>query len=148
MTRNSAIELTPGTGRVFGRCSLGLWLGSAVGILALAGRLPAAAVVLAGLVLVSEWPGHWQPACPRERLRLFQDGSAELGGKSGSWSPAAWSTAWLTVVSLALEGRRQRVVVASWRNDADDYRVLRTWLRHPPFTAGDGRVGGSPGGLS
>ena len=130
MVQQTSIELVTGLGRGYRRLAAAVWIASAILLLALAGRLPSLAVCAGILALLSEWPGRREVAADK-RVRLHRDGALEADGRAGSWQARGWSTTWLTVLAPRAPAG-QRLLIASWRNDPGDYRVLRTWLRHPP----------------
>lgn len=134
MARKNCIDLVTGTGRRWRRCGAALWTVSALllAVLSLSGRLPALWLAAGWLLLLVELPALRRREPGEGRVRLYRDGSLTGALGAGAWSPRCWSTAWLSVLPADPGGRPRRLVVAAWRNDPDDYRVLRTWLRHPP----------------
>lgn len=135
------IELATGFGRGYRLCAVAAWLASALLLLSLHGRLPWPAELAGIAALLSEWP--WRRAgASAGRVRLCRDGSLVADGCAGVWPVAAWTTGWLTVLTVTA-GVRKRLLIASWRNRPDDYRVLRTWLRHPPAAQVAGPISGT-----
>ena len=141
MARQSAVELVSGVGRAYRSCAAVAWSLTALLLLSLSGRLPGLLLLIGAVVLIAQWPWRRRKRGTGQRVRLFLDGEIRLDGAAGHWTPGGWTTAWLTVLPVRIAGCR-RLVFAAWRNDPDAYRVLRTWLRHPPEQAGPSRCEG------
>lgn len=132
MAQTDCIELVTGPGPGYRWCSAAVWLFAALLLAFLAGHLPGPLVLAGAAVLLADLPPRRSDGDGDEHLRLTRHGAMQIGDSAGSWSASAWTTGWLTVLAVRADGCRRRLLIAAWRNDPDHYRVLRTWLRHPP----------------
>ena len=98
------------------------------------------AVALAGSLLYALLRDGWRrlPGSVTE-LRLWADGSCAVKLRQGSWQSCrirgeSFVAPWLTVLSLAQEGRllRRYVVILPDALDPEAFRRLRVWLRWKP----------------
>jgi hypothetical protein len=144
MAQKACIELNPGPGRSYRWCGAALWLFAALVLLALLARLPWPLAVAGAALLLTDRPQLRRSRALDGRLRLYRDGGLITAAGAGSWCASGWSSAWLTVLPVQAPGSPRRILVPAWRNAADDYRLLRMWLRYPPEPAPGPDTGGAP----
>jgi hypothetical protein len=132
MAQPSQVELQAGADRAYRLAVVAAWLLGAAAVFAHAQEMGLPLVLTACASLVLLRPGVACPHGQHRRLLLYRDGTADLGGRRGTWGRQTWTSGWFSVLRIEYDGTAERVLVCASRNPAGDYRRLLMWSRFKP----------------